>query len=202
MFTSIMAVMLGLGLAAACGLRVFLPLALLSAGTHLGLVNPGAAFAWVGSWPALVLLTTACVVEVAGYCVPWLDHGLDAVASPLAVGAGALAAASQFATLTDASGQAMGPLLTWTTGLILGGSAAGLVQAGTVTARAASTVATGGVANPLISGVQSLAALAVSALWVVVPVVAAAVVLGVLAALVWRGARRLGRETLSLTTAT
>ena len=60
-----MAVCAGLGLAAACGLRVFLPLFIASIGIKMGLLSVGGPFEWLGSNAAVVLFGTATVVEVA-----------------------------------------------------------------------------------------------------------------------------------------
>ena len=90
---TLVSICVGLGLAAACGFRVFLPLAVMSIATKAGMVSPSEHLAWVGTWPAVVAFSTACVAEVAGYYVPWVDHALDAVATPAAIVAGALVAA-------------------------------------------------------------------------------------------------------------
>ena len=92
---TIAALGMGLGLAAACGLRVFVPLLIVGVATKLGLMSPGQGFEWVASWPALLALTTASLLEVCAYYVPWLDHALDTVATPAAAIAGALMTASQ-----------------------------------------------------------------------------------------------------------
>ena len=45
---------LGLGLAAACGFRVFVPLLVMSAASYSGHLELGTGFEWVGSLPALI----------------------------------------------------------------------------------------------------------------------------------------------------
>ena len=50
----VIAICVGVGLSAACGLRVFLPMLLLSAAAKFGWVNLAHGFDWVSSWPALV----------------------------------------------------------------------------------------------------------------------------------------------------
>jgi hypothetical protein len=178
----------GIGLAAACGLRVFLPLLALSLAAKTGLVSPGEGFAWIASWPAVTGLAIATALEVGAYFVPWIDHALDSVASPAALVAGTLVAASRMGS--------MDPALSWACAVIAGGGVAGLVQTATVAVRGASTAVTAGTANPVISAMQSAAAAVLSVLAVVVPVVAVLVLIVmavVVARLVirWRSRRRL-----------
>ena len=91
---TVVAILIGLGLAAACGLRVFLPLLVLSVSAQLGVTDLGESWAWAGSWPAITALGVAAAIEVGAYWVPWLDHGLDLIAGPCAVVAGTLAGMS------------------------------------------------------------------------------------------------------------
>ncbi|HPK72658.1 MAG TPA: DUF4126 domain-containing protein [Vicinamibacterales bacterium] len=85
---------LGLGLAAACGFRVFVPLLVLSVGAHAGYVPLADGWQWMGSAPAMIAFACATVFEVLGYCIPWVDHLLDLVATPAAVAAGMVTSAS------------------------------------------------------------------------------------------------------------
>lgn len=165
-----LALCVGLALSAACGLRVFLPLLAMAIGSRAGLIELGEGFQWLGSWPAVWGFASAALVEVVAYFWPWLDHALDAIATPSAVIAGTIVTASQV--------HHMDPTLTWALGLIAGGGVAGATQAATVTTRGASTIVTGGVLNPVINGVQSVVSGVLSVLAVVVPV------LGALAALI------------------
>lgn len=163
----VMAVLIGLGLAAACGLRVFVPLLVLSIATRIGAVSLGTGVHWVGTTEAMIALGVASVLEIVAYKVPWLDHVLDTIASPAAVIAGTIVAASQVGQVTDVS-----PLLRWSAALIAGGGIAGIVQTGTVSTRAASTVTTAGIANPIISALQSVASVIMSIIAVVAPILA------------------------------
>ena len=81
MDTWILAALLGLGLAAATGLRTFLPLLLLSAAVHFELfgVVLNESMQWLGSTSALVALAIATVVEVVADLVPLVDNALSAV---------------------------------------------------------------------------------------------------------------------------
>lgn len=176
---------MGIALAAACGLRVFLPLVALSVGAKLGLVTPGENWAWIGSTSAVTALSLAALVEIAGYYVPWIDHALDAIATPLAVIAGAFAAMATMGVVTDVP-----PILSHGAALLTGGAAAGAVQATTVAARAASTITTGGVLNPLVSTIENALGALLSFLAVVLPIFAGVALLLIAAILIRRWTRK------------
>ena len=133
------AVLVGIGLSAACGFRVFVPLLGASLAAYLGYLQLSPEFSWLGSTPALLALALATVLEIGAYSVPVIDHLMDTVATPAAVIAGTLLMAS---LLGEAS-----PFLRWSLAVIAGGGAAGLVQTGSVLARGSTTVLTGGLGN-------------------------------------------------------
>ncbi|MBP1656146.1 MAG: putative rane protein [Bacteroidetes bacterium] len=134
---------LGIGLAAAAGFRVFVPLLALSIAGLTGTLELSQGFAWIGTVPALIAFGTATVMEVAAYYIPWVDNILDTIATPAAVVAGTIASAS---VITDIS-----PLLKWVLALIGGGGIAGLIQGATVLTRAKSSVVTAGMGNPVVA---------------------------------------------------
>src|ERR1041385_6900213 len=86
--------LVGLGLSAACGFRVFVPLLVVSIASYSGQLQLSSVFEWMGSVPALIAFGTATALEIAGYYVPWVDNLLDTLASPAAVIAGTLVTAS------------------------------------------------------------------------------------------------------------
>jgi len=133
----------GLGLSAACGFRIFVPLLITSIAAHAGHLQLASSFAWIGTPEAIGAFTLATVLEVGAYYVPWLDNFLDTLATPAAVVAGSVVTASM---VTDVS-----PFLQWSVAIIAGGGVAGAVQATTVIARGLSLAGTGGLANPLIA---------------------------------------------------
>jgi hypothetical protein len=159
---TILSLCIGIGLSAACGFRVFVPLLMMSIAAHSGHLTLASGFQWIGSDPALIALAVATALEIAGYYVPWLDHFLDTIATPAAIVAGTIVTAS---FVTDVS-----PFLRWTLAAIAGGGAAGLIQTSTVLARGASTLATGGLANPVFATAELAGALVTSVLSLVAPV--------------------------------
>ncbi len=181
---------LGIGLAAASGFRVFVPLLVLGLAAHWGYVPVGESFAWVATTPALLMLAVAALFEIAAYYVPGLDNLLDAIAGPAAVIAGIAVSA---AVMTD-----LPPMLKWTLAIIAGGGAAGLTQGATTLIRGASTATTAGLGNPLVATGEFAGALGVSVLAVFAPWIALAVAV-IICVFAFRTARRIvkGRRTSS-----
>lgn len=166
---TLLGVLVGLGLAAAVGLRIFLPFLALGVAAKTGHLPLAEGFEWLATPPALVALAVATVLEVAAYSVPWLDNALDAIAGPAAVVAGALATAS---VVTDVS-----PFVRWSLAVVAGGGIAGTLQGGSAVARAASTATTGGLGNFAVATLELLGSLVTSALALLVPVLVAPLLL-------------------------
>jgi hypothetical protein len=139
-------ILLGIGLSAACGFRVFVPMLFMSVAALSGHLTLGSGFQWIGTYPALLTFAVATVLEVSGYFIPWLDHLLDTMATPAAIVAGTVVTAAMVSN--------MSPMLKWTLAIIAGGGVAGLVQGSTVLARTASTATTGGLGNPLLATIE------------------------------------------------
>lgn len=162
----VLSLVLGVSLAAACGLRVFMPLLVTGLLAHFGLggVVLREGLGWMGSTPALIAFGLATALEVAAYKVPLLDHLLDTLAVPLATVAGTLVAASAFVELP--------PLVAWSVALVAGGGVAGALSAGTATTRVASTTTTAGLGNPLFALVETVGSVLLSLLAWLVPLMA------------------------------
>ncbi|MBU6210349.1 MAG: DUF4126 family protein, partial [Planctomycetes bacterium] len=84
----VVAVVLGVGLSAAAGFRVFVPLLGAGIAVRVGWLSPGESLAWVGSTPALVAFGLACLVELTGSLIPAVDHAIDSIAAPMSAAAG------------------------------------------------------------------------------------------------------------------
>jgi hypothetical protein len=160
----------GIGLAAACGLRVFVPLLALNLAAMGGFLVLPSGWAWMGGPYATLAFCVATILEILGcYYIPWVDHALDTIASPAAVIAGTLTTA---ALVTD-----LPPFLHWTLALIAGGGIAGVVQGATVALRAKSSLATAGAANPLLATVELVGSAVTSLVAIFIPVVCLALIL-------------------------
>lgn len=161
---------LGLALAACSGFRIFVPLLAASLAYRTGLLEPSAGFAWLGSWAAVGVLGTATVAEILGYYFPVVDNLLDTLTTPASFVAGTV--------LMTASLPNLDPMLRWSLGVLLGGGTAGLVQTGTTLLRGASTMGTAGLGNPVLATAENTLAILGSALALLLPALAAALVLG------------------------
>src|SRR5262245_18615997 len=111
---------LGIGLAAAVGFRVFVPLLVASIAAYTGHLHLNESFAWLGSVTAMTMLAVAALVEVLAYFIPAVDNLLDTITGPLAVIAGTVVSA---AVITD-----LPPLIKWSTAIIAGGGIAAMTQ--------------------------------------------------------------------------
>jgi hypothetical protein len=160
----ILSICVGIGLAAACGFRIFIPPLIMSIAAMSGNLTLSPSFAWIGTYPALITFAVATGLEVTAYYVPWLDNFLDSIATPAAMVAGTVVTASMVS--------GMSPWMQWTLAIIAGGGAAGLVQGTTVLTRAASTATTGGLANPVIATAEWGLSLGTAILTVVAPILA------------------------------
>lgn len=165
----ISAVLLGIGLSASAGYRVFIPLLIASIAGKLGWIPLTESFHWMSSTPALVCFGTATVLEVAAYYIPVLDNMLDAVTTPMALVAGTLLTTSVLPVDSE--------LLKWVSGILIGGGSAGIIQAGTSMLRLVSTKATGGTGNSIVATTEHAVALGQSILSVFLPVITGLVVL-------------------------
>jgi hypothetical protein len=155
-----------------------------------GHLHPAPGFDWVGSYYATVAFSTASVVEVLAYYIPWLDHFLDLIASPAAVIAGTIATASM---VMDVS-----PFLKWTLAIIAGGGVAALVQGATVALRAKSSILTAGLGNPLVASAEGFGSVLTSLLAILVPILCL-VLMGVFCIFVIRKAGRFFFRRLKMT---
>jgi len=190
---TLIAIAVGLGLAASAGMRVFLPLFVLGLAASADVVPLAEHWQWLGSTAALIGLGTAMLLEIGAYYVPWLDHALDVVATPAALMAGMIATAS---VLIDVP-----PMLKWAVVIVGGGGVAGLTQGASVLARLKSGALTGGLANPAVSTVEWMSALLLAALAVLVPMLAILLVIVLFVLIVRRAGRVLfGRRTPKVST--
>lgn len=161
----IMALLIGIGLAAAAGLRVFLPLFGLSLAALFGGMDLSPEMQWLARPEAATALGAATLLEIGGYYFPLVDHLLDTVAAPCAVIAGTLATAALLTGFEDSG-------VKWALALIAGGGMAGLVQAGSMLTRVASTATTGGLGNPVVATGEWVGALLLTILAIVLPLLA------------------------------
>ena len=143
----IFSVFLGIGLAAAVGFRVFIPLLVLSLAGFYDYIPLNESWAWAGSLTAVITLGVATLVEIFGYYIPWFDNVLDTIAIPLAAIAGT---AVMMATVSELS-----PVVTWALAIIAGGGTATAIKGNTPAIRLTSSATTGGIGNPIVATVET-----------------------------------------------
>ena len=167
----VLAAMTGITLAAACGLRAFLPPLALGLAARFGVLQLGPSFAWLSSDPALVALGLATVVEIAADKFPIVDHALDVAGTVLRPAAAAVVALGVLPHLPVP----IGALLA----VACGAGALG-VHALKAKTRLGSTALTLGHLNPLLSLAEDGVTLALTAAAVLIPLAAFALLLGIL----------------------
>jgi len=159
-------------LAASVGFRIFLPLFALSLASYFGVWELNESWQWIGSIAALITLGVATLAEIFAYFIPWVDNLLDSIAIPLAAIAGTAVMVSTVANLD--------PVVTWSLAIIAGGGTATAIKGAGASTRLASTVTTGGVANPLVSTVETGTAVVVTIASIFAPILAAFLVIVIL----------------------
>jgi len=167
---TVVSLLLGISLSAACGLRVFLPFLIIGATADFGHFTLPTDLQWLSGNQALIMLLIASLVEIISYYVPWLDNALDPFAFPLATAAGTIVTASALPPETNS-------LVQWTLAAIVGGGSAGLVKGATSLSRLGSTALSGGLTNFLISTGELLGAALLTVLAIFVPIFAGILVI-------------------------
>jgi len=163
------ALAMAIALASAAGLRAWLPLLAAGGLARLGVFSLGPSFQFLASDQALVIFGVATAIEVIGDKIPAVDHALDVIGTPLRPIAGAVLAASVLGTVAD-------PLLAAVLGIAVGAPSALVPHVAKSALRAASSAATGGLANPALSFVEDAIAVVLLILAVLVPLVVVALV--------------------------
>jgi len=177
----------GIGLSAACGFRVFVPLLVMNLATITGHLHLAPGFEWIGSDYATIAFGTATIVEILAYYISWLDHVLDLIASPAAIIAGMVVTAS---VVMDIS-----PFLKWTLAIIAGGGAAAIVQGVTVTLRTKSSALTAGMGNVLVSSVELVGSIVTALLAIIVPILCLVLLALLCMVVIWKAGRLFFRRT-------
>ncbi len=168
----LLALCLGIALSAACGFRVFLPPFAMSLAAIHGNFELSPQFAWLATYPAMVTLGVATVVEILAYYLPLIDNLLDAIEIPTAIAIGTL--------LTAANLGEIDPILQWTLAVVAGGGTAGIIESATSITRLASTGFTGGIGNIFLATMEALSAAVLSILALTLPLLAILIVIGLL----------------------
>ncbi|NIF07284.1 DUF4126 domain-containing protein [Chryseobacterium sp. Tr-659] len=161
----VLSAFIGIGLAAATGFRVFLPMFFVSLASYFQWIPMSEQFEWLAGLPTLITTGIATVAEILAYYIPFIDHLLDTISIPMATVAGSILFASQFADL--------GTFPQWALALIAGGGTAATISSGFAGIRAASTATTGGLGNSVVGTTETAGAGIMSVLAMAAPIIAA-----------------------------
>ena len=160
----VISIFVGIGLAAATGFRVFLPMFAVSLASYYHWIPANESFQWLASLPALITTGVATVVEILAYYIPYIDNILDSISIPLATIAGSVLFASQYMGLDGVS--------EWALALIAGGGTAATIASGFAGTRVASTATTGGIGNHVVATTETAGASVMSIFALALPVLA------------------------------
>ena len=159
---------LAYALTTSAGIRALLPLAAVSVAAHAGWIHPAGEFAWLGHAATMWILIAVAVVEMVADKIPFVDHAMhfvQAAAKPAA-------AAIVIGGTTHPHGNEELIVL-----MVVGALNALGIHGAVVAARAASTVGTGGLANPVLSTVEDAGSIGGVVLAFIAPFVAAVLAL-------------------------
>ena len=180
----------GVGIAAACGLRAFLPLFLLGLASRFGSLGLEPHVRWLASDPALIALGAATALELAADKIPIVDHVLDAIGIALRPAAAWLGAYAVLVQWPEPWGAIVA--------LILGGGAL-VLHTLRAKLRLGSTVLTAGAANPLLSLGEDLLTVLLVGLALLAPLLVLLLVALWIAAIArWRHRRATGGSPTSV----
>jgi hypothetical protein len=177
----------GVVLAAAAGLRAFMPLFALGLGSRLLDWSIAPSMEWMSTDVGLVGLGIAAVVELLADKVPLVDHTLDVLHTVVGPLAGALVAFSLSADLPPAVGAILA--------LALGAPVAGGVHLIAALTRVKSSVMSAGSFNPALSLVEDVVAVAAIAVTFLIPILTlfiAPILIGVVLGYLFRRLSRRG----------
>lgn len=161
----VLSTFIGIGLAAATGFRVFLPMFAVSLASYFHWIPMSESFEWLSTLPTLITTGIAMIAEILAYYIPFVDHLLDTISVPMATVAGSVLFASQFTEL--------GTFPQWALALIAGGGTAATISSGFAGIRAASTATTGGLGNSVVGTTETAGAGIMAILAMVAPFIAA-----------------------------
>lgn len=177
----VLSAFIGIGLAAATGFRVFLPMFAVSLASYLHWIPMNEQFEWLAGLPALITTGIATIAEILAYYIPFIDHLLDTISIPMATVAGSVLFASQFADL--------GTFPQWALALIAGGGTAATISSGFAGIRAASTATTGGLGNSVVGTTETAGAGIMTFLAMATPIIAAICAVGLVISVIFFGRR-------------
>jgi hypothetical protein len=168
-----MDVLSGIALAAPAGLNAYIPLLGVALAERFGWMTLREPFDILGEWWMIALIAALLLVEVIADKIPAVDHANDVLQTFVRPAAGGLlaASASGAGTLSTVALVVVGVLL------------AGGVHTAKAAARPVINATTGGLGAPIASTTEDLAAVGLTVLAIVVPLLAILLVVALLVAI-------------------
>jgi hypothetical protein len=174
------------GLAAATGLNAYLPLLIVGLmARYTDLITLHSPFDALENPWVLGVLAVLLAIEMTADKIPAVDTVNDAIQTVVRPAAGAIIFAASANVITNVH-----PAVAVVCGLL----AAFSVHAVKATARPVVTATTGGIGNPIVSTAEDVVAGVTTVLAILVPVLAATLIIALVAFLAWRLLRRRQRR--------
>jgi hypothetical protein len=180
-------VLAAFGLSGAAGLNAWIPLLATGILQRTGAIHLGNPYDVLGENAALGVMGVCFVLDFVGDKIPAVDHVLHVVGTVVAPVSGAVVFAGQTEATAD---------IALVASLVAGALVAEGVHSGRASIRPLSTAGTAGAGNPLLSALEDVVSLALTAIAFIAPVIAFVLVVGVLIAIafswraLWRRMRR------------
>ena len=181
--TALGSVLAAFGLSGAAGLNAWLPLLITASADRLGWIELAQPFDDLSGTGGLLAIGVLFALDFAGDKVPAVDHGLHAVGMAIAPASGALLFVGQTGLETE---------IPTSIAILLGALTAGSVHVGRSSVRPASTATTAGAGNPVLSFIEDAMSAFLTAVALLLPVLAFLFVIGLGVAIVF-GGKRLAR---------
>lgn len=177
----------GMGLAMPAGLNAYIPLlAVAIADRYFGLINLAAPYDLIATPGGIAIITVLLLVEVVADKIPLVDHLNDLINSAIRPTAGAIVLMASTDTIDY-----INPIFAMVLGLLLAGG----VHTVKTAVRPAVTTSTGGVGNPIVSAAEDGAAIGLSIIALLAPILVAVMLVALAIGLAWILHRRRSRRS-------
>ncbi len=171
------------GLSASAGLNAYIPLLVVSLlAKYTDLIKLSPPWDAMASWWVIGILIFLSIIEILADKIPEVNHINDIVQSFVRPTAGAIVFAASASNIAF-----INPILALVAGLLVAGSVSAVKS---LAIRPAVTVTTGGTANIPVSIAEDVTSTTVSILSVVVPVIAACILILIIALVVIKFVKR------------
>jgi hypothetical protein len=176
----------GLGLAMPAGLNAWIPLlAVALADRYTGLIQLAAPYDVISSPIAIAVIAVLLGIELLADKIPIVDHVNDLIQSAIRPAAGAILLMASTESVAS-----INPIVAMILGLLVAGG----IHSTKTTFRPVVTATTGGVGNPIVSAVEDGAAIAMTVIALVAPILIAVVLIAVVTLVVMMFRRRRRRR--------